>query len=217
MLYHMTRFYDEWPGEDYAGSSCRGAMKGWHRHGICTDEIWPYRDPNKTIRYIEPTEGWADDAARRPLGAYYRIEKDSIVAMQSAMRETGAVFVSANIHEGWYTGLTDTLSVIPRSEVITGGHAFALVGYLPEGFLVQNSWGDSWGRRGFAVLGYEDWVTNGHDAWVSVMGAPMRVTSPPQSFSNISLTKHATGLQAVEGNRRARCNPGAKAAPTATA
>ena len=29
MLYHLARFYDEWPGEDYEGSSCRGAMKGW--------------------------------------------------------------------------------------------------------------------------------------------------------------------------------------------
>ena len=28
MLYHLARRYDEWPGEDYSGSSCRGAMKG---------------------------------------------------------------------------------------------------------------------------------------------------------------------------------------------
>ena len=33
MLYHLAKHYDEWPGEDYEGSSCRGAMKGWHRHG----------------------------------------------------------------------------------------------------------------------------------------------------------------------------------------
>ncbi len=28
MLYQMARIYDEWPGEDYEGSSCRGAMCG---------------------------------------------------------------------------------------------------------------------------------------------------------------------------------------------
>ena len=28
MAYDMARRYDEWEGEDYAGSSCRGAMKG---------------------------------------------------------------------------------------------------------------------------------------------------------------------------------------------
>ena len=30
MLYEMARRYDEWPGENYSGSSARGAMKGWH-------------------------------------------------------------------------------------------------------------------------------------------------------------------------------------------
>ena len=42
MLYQLARIYDEWPGEDYDGSSCRGAMKGWHRHGVCSEALWPY-------------------------------------------------------------------------------------------------------------------------------------------------------------------------------
>ncbi len=41
MLYNMARIYDEWEGEDYEGSSCRGAMKGWHRHGVCSETAWP--------------------------------------------------------------------------------------------------------------------------------------------------------------------------------
>ena len=32
MLYEMARKFDEWEGEDYSGSSCRGAMKGWPGH-----------------------------------------------------------------------------------------------------------------------------------------------------------------------------------------
>ena len=35
MFYEMAKRYDEWPGEDYDGSSARGAMKGWHKHGVC--------------------------------------------------------------------------------------------------------------------------------------------------------------------------------------
>jgi len=30
-----------------------------------------------------------------------------------------------------------------------GGHAVALVGYTPDSFIVRNSWGASWGDRGF--------------------------------------------------------------------
>ena len=43
MLYEMAKRYDEWPGEDYDGSSARGAMKGWHKHGVCSDEHWRYK------------------------------------------------------------------------------------------------------------------------------------------------------------------------------
>ena len=42
MLYNMARRYDEWPGENYSGSSARGAMKGWHKHGVCSRKHWVY-------------------------------------------------------------------------------------------------------------------------------------------------------------------------------
>src|SRR5690606_34180218 len=40
MFYDMARRYDEWEGEGYSGSSCRGAMKAWHRHGVCAEALW---------------------------------------------------------------------------------------------------------------------------------------------------------------------------------
>src|SRR4030042_6468587 len=75
MLYHLARIYDEWPGEDYEGSSCRGAMKGWHRHGVCTDALWPYRNSRGAACFLKPKSGRIQEAAQRPLGAYYRINK----------------------------------------------------------------------------------------------------------------------------------------------
>ena len=48
------------------------------------------------------------------------------------------------------------LPVIPYdghpSEV--DGHAYALVGFNEQGFVLQNSWGPGWGAGGFAVLTY---------------------------------------------------------------
>src|SRR5262245_42003655 len=78
MLYHLARFYDEWEGEDYAGSSCRGAMKGWHHHGVCAAVLWAYRDAGNKAVFIPPQAGWDRDAARRPLGAYYRVDKGAV-------------------------------------------------------------------------------------------------------------------------------------------
>lgn len=189
MLYHLAQFYDEWRGEDYTGSSCRGAIKGWHKHGVCVRELWPYTvdTRGKAKRYEEPKPGWDSDAPRHRLGVYYRIDKQSVVDMQAAIAEIGSVYVSADVHDGWDKMIvTDgvdparlrnfdpaKLPVIPaprRSD--TGGHAFALVGYTRTGFIVQNSWGSRWGYYGFAVLPYADWTAHGSDAWVCALGVP---------------------------------------------
>jgi GH24 family phage-related lysozyme (muramidase) len=166
MLYELARLYDEWPGEEYEGSSCRGAMKGWHKHGVCAETLWPKQG--------RPDPGWAEDAAERPLGAYYRIDRSAIGDLQAAIHEVGAVYVSAMVHTGWRLGREPELPRIPWArQRLEGGHAFALVGYERRGFIVQNSWGEGWGYRGFAILGYDDWLAIGMDAWVAVTGAPI--------------------------------------------
>jgi len=186
MFYQMARIYDEWPGEDYEGSSCRGAMKGWHKHGVCQEITWPYRKKGR-VQFVQPAEGWQQDAARRPLGVYYRINKDSIASMQAAINEVGAIYVSAVVHEGWMLGESSELPVIPSRGKESGGHAFAMVGYKADGFIVQNSWGPKWGYHGFAVMTYEDWVQCGADAWVVVLGAPMKMKTAGRSFRSRSL------------------------------
>lgn len=181
MLFHLARFYDEWPGEDYDGSSCRGALKAWHKHGVCTEDLWPYRDQAGRVRFVKPQDTWAEDALQRRLGVYYRVNRASVVDMQAAILEIGAIYVSADVHDGW--------AIAARKKVITGhaslpvvgairkadslgGHAFALVGYNRTGFVVQNSWGLSWGNCGFGVLPYEEWVEYGTDSWIAALGVP---------------------------------------------
>lgn len=184
MLYQLARLYDEWPGEDYDGSSCRGALKGWHRHGVCRDQLWPYAS-KKHITPLEdasersdPDKNWDVDALDRTLGVYYRVDSRSIVDMQSALCETGALYVSGTVHEGWAVPTRKKLrnhSDLVRIKHVAkpkddGGHAYALVGYNEHGFVVQNSWGASWGSGGFALLPYEAWVAHGDDAWVFTLG-----------------------------------------------
>jgi hypothetical protein len=203
MLYHMAQIYDEWAGEDYEGSSCRGAMKGWHRHGVCTDAFWPYRNNRGNIVYMQPKANWEKDAASRPLGAYYRIDKRSINDLQSAINEVGAVYCSAKVHKGWYLKETTRPEIIKYDSKLVGGHAFAFVGYTEDGFIVQNSWGRSWGYHGFAILSYEDWVRNGSDAWVAVMGAPMTTASSPTTFSSRPLREAASYQAGLAGKDKA--------------
>lgn len=163
MLYEMAKRHDKWPGQDYEGSSCRGAIRGWKNMGVCSETDWPY------------VEGKPDDltvkrgkaARHNTLGAYYRIRPE-IADYHAAINEAGAIFVSARVHDGWIDlkGSRSKLAEIEPGGEPRGGHAFAIVGYNASGFIVQNSWGKSWGSSGFALWPYLDWIENISDGWV---------------------------------------------------
>jgi hypothetical protein len=176
MIYSMARRYDEIPGsEQDTGSSLRGAMKGWFKHGACRSDLW------KTLEMppaaTDPALDWWQDAATRPLGAYYRVDTRSVTDMHVALNEVGVLYASAICHNGWMSGPEPrppkgdywTIPLEPPSPD-DGGHAFVIVGYDSRGFIIQNSWGSSWGTRGLARLTYEDWTRNAMDCWVAQRG-----------------------------------------------
>ncbi len=101
MLYMMARRYDEWPGEDYDGSSARGAMKGWNKHGVTTERVWPYLTGKKGKGYDSLTAERSADARLRPLGSYFRVNHKDLVAMHSAIAEVGILYATSSVHEGW--------------------------------------------------------------------------------------------------------------------
>ncbi|MFK7821433.1 MAG: C1 family peptidase [Planctomycetaceae bacterium] len=184
MLYHVARFYDKLPGQVYKdGSTPRAVMKGWLRHGVCLEEYWGKLGPNE-----EPDPRWQESAAECTIGAFYRVWKKSafdrqnVLDMQAAIYETGAILVSGNINvDAWreieHTGKQPKkIPTIPHSSSRTLGHAYALVGYTRDGFILLNSWGKKFGYHGFAIMPYDEWYRSGEDAWVAALGVPTTFT-----------------------------------------
>jgi hypothetical protein len=196
MIYDLARRYDEWPGEQYEGSSARGAMKGWVAHGVCSDKAWPKdsqgRD-KKGAQQLSPEV--AENAKRTPGGAYFRVTHRNIRDMHAALNEVGILYATLMVHAGWdepgvrsdgtiaepvevdYSfhgnSMQIKLPVIQRIGRADGGHAIAIVGYTHQGFIIQNSWGDTWGGGGFALLPYEDYMLHSTDVWVAQLGVPV--------------------------------------------
>lgn len=166
MLYEMARKFDEWEGENYSGSSCRGAIKGWANMGVCEESYWPYISSKPGTLNIKA----AKNARSHTIGAYYRL-KPRITDFHAAINEAGVIFCSANVHNGWSQEKIRT-GKIPFHKKRTGGHAFSLVGYNKKGFWVQNSWGTAWGKKGIALWNYEDWEYNLIDAWLFSLALP---------------------------------------------
>ncbi|RZL88752.1 MAG: hypothetical protein EOP82_21920 [Variovorax sp.] len=186
MLYSMARRYDEFPGsvaDD--GSSIRGALKGWFKHGACASDLFPGLEMPKASSSLK--DDWWLDAVKRPLGAYYRIDPRSITDMHAALNEVGILYASAGCHGGWDDGMLrkpmkrppssfKDVWVIPVKDTHAQhpGHAFAIIGYNEYGFLIQNSWGTEWGSFGWAILTYDDWLRNVMDCWVAQLGVVTR-------------------------------------------
>lgn len=51
--------------------------------------------------------------------------------------------------------LKDGIIQYDKHWTIDGYHAVLVIGYTKEGFIIQNSWGEYWGKRGTAILPYD--------------------------------------------------------------
>ncbi|MEO7917128.1 MAG: N-acetylmuramidase domain-containing protein [Dokdonella sp.] len=208
MLYSMARRYDEWDDDERkdTGSSLRGALKGWSQHGASDEKKWKKLSmPKATV----DSEDWWLDAVNRPLGAYYRMSLDVISDIHVALQEVGVIYASAFTHGGWSELSVDTAEphansvgdfplIHYRKGERSGGHAFAIVGYTADGFIIQNSWGTRWGRAGFAVLTYTDWRANAMDCWVCQLGVVTAEHKAVASASSLRFVKSGSGVQ--DGN-----------------
>lgn len=166
MLDRMARNHDEWLDDDGAGTSLRAVVKGFYHNGVCPMQTAPYIPGDSNFLL---TRDIATKARAVSLGAYFRVGR-SIPHMQMSVQETGAVAVSARVHEGWLSPERGKIVFDGKGTIKwLGMHAFAVVGYNREGFLVQNSWGKSWGATkcpGVALWHYADWWESVEDAWV---------------------------------------------------
>ena len=182
MLFEMAQAFDEFPDEQQQGSTLRGALRGFQHNGVCLAQGDP--DQELSDRQWKLTVDRAKQARGIVLGTYARLNK-KLLDHQAAVRQVGAVLVSAQIHSGWTRrAVQQGQGTIPFSgEDSTAGHAFLIVGYTEEGFLVLNSQGSSWGGwrdeadrrwKGVGHWLYEDWQQNLLDSWVIQLGVPLR-------------------------------------------
>ena len=196
MLYEMAKAFDEYPDDDNKGSSLRGAIKGFYNNGVYRR---PHTDLTERSEWNDP--GWSFDISKAKasretsLGRYARVGPN-ILDYQSAIAHVGIVYASASIHSGWeLNAVRDNQGVIgcPPGVLTLGNHAFAIVGYNENGFLVLNSAGIDWGcwsdpldsdSESWPSIGlwsYEDWSRNILDAWVLRLGVPIE----PEQFRRL--------------------------------
>ena len=185
MLYHMAKRYSASRTSPVIGASARSAIKGWQKHGVCSEAVWNRTVDKKrtenslgTIKYKDFEKNHmkqiANNAASRPLGTYRRVNHKELNAIQTAIADDNILFATAIGHDGWDVAregkITDGEITFVNESDGDSGHAFVIVGYDKAGFWIQNSWGKVWGLDGYGHLSYADWLKNGLDVWVASLG-----------------------------------------------
>jgi len=166
MLYSMATLHDEWIDDSNGGSSLRGVIKGFYQNGVCLASVAPLTADGLNWSLSRTATLQARSIT---LGAYYRLQPN-LLDFQLALNETGAIVVSAHIHSGWISKKSRKTGKISTRGKYIGTHAFVILGYTHDGFIIQNSWGEHWntwnGHPGLAHWHYDDWADNLIDAWV---------------------------------------------------
>ena len=152
-IYKTAKKYDPWAGEEYSGTSIRGAANALINEGCCFESFWPYIDSESS----NPKEGAKEDARLKKISSYHVIpcsETEEIKRMVIDRPLWYAFKVRDYFFSIGYDGIVDTEKYL-ASEV-AGGHAVCLIGwkYINDKLYweFQNSWGLFFGNSGYFFM-----------------------------------------------------------------
>lgn len=168
-LYWEERRLEGTIDED-SGASIRDGMKILHKYG-CPPEIdWPY-DISKFTQTPPPVS--FSDAIQYKISEYHRVS--NVMALKTALAEGYPVVIGIKIYESFESVQVAQTGVVPlpkQGEQYLGGHAVLVVGYKDDeqykdnGIVIcRNSWGVSWGDKGYFYLPYSYFSDNVIDMW----------------------------------------------------
>jgi len=80
--------------------------------------------------------------------------KKTVDAFKHLIHKYDFLHCGFNISTGWYS-CNDAQPVIRHTNICCGGHAVVAVGYDQQGVYIQNSWGITWGSKGFGILPWD--------------------------------------------------------------
>ena len=152
------------------GAQIRDGIKSVAKQGVCAETSWPYSDQNMDPHPCpqcpyakKPTPACFAEAAKHKLQNYQRL-----VAQLNLLKgclASGYPFVFGfTVYESFESEQVANTGIVPMpgpTEKVVGGHAVVAVGYddSTEQFIVRNSWGTSWGLKGYFMMPYA-YLTN---------------------------------------------------------
>jgi C1A family cysteine protease len=151
------------------GANLRAALKAVAQHGVCPEKDWPF-SLTKAAMAKKPNHRAYQLAEHHKITRYERMvmgqsSRAAFLRLMKCRLAEGFPFVFAFlVHESFESEHVAKTGIMPmpkRGEQLRGWHAVMAVGYddRNQRMLVRNSWGWSWGIKGYFWMPY-DYITN---------------------------------------------------------
>ena len=168
--YYSTRKLTGQEAND-SGACVRDALKSTVKDGVAMERVWPY----KVAKFAEnpPQEVW-DDAEKHQTLKYLSININDKNSFLSCLNEGYPFIFGIRLYSSFSSATVFFTGRVPipntQTEQLLGGHCMMAVGYEKtedgkELLIVQNSWGENWGQRGFCYIPMEYFMSEGFDLW----------------------------------------------------
>lgn len=112
----------------------------------------------ETPKCISPAETALADNTKAETAYKYRIDSyyscDTENDIKYALLNYGMVLACMKMYESYTIDAAGVMHMDTDSDF--GYHCVVIYGWNENGFMIQNSWGKTWGLLGYAVLPYED-------------------------------------------------------------
>jgi len=166
-LYYNTRLIKNTVEVD-DGGSLREALKAMNAYGMCPEELWPYQ----TTAFKNRPNYHAYKFGRKHKSiSYFRIPQ-VLPQLRQCLIDGYLFAFGMSVYNRFETETRDNGGIVTlpqENDILMGGHAVCAAGFDDEKqvFIVRNSWGDTWGDKGYFYLPYayttnEDLV---YDLW----------------------------------------------------
>lgn len=154
-LYYNTRKIGNTVLYD-SGSNIRDGFKSIARDGVCPETMWKYQVSKFAV--IPPAPCYKE-ALKHQAVKYMRV-RQSLSQMRGCLADGYPFVFGFMVYESFESSVVARTGVVPMpedDESDLGGHAVTCVGYddKSQRFIVQNSWGTSWGDKGFFYMPYD--------------------------------------------------------------
>jgi hypothetical protein len=154
--YAFTRIIENTPLSEDSGLYVRDGCKSISKYGVCSEDKWPHN----TKKYnILPELNVINSSKYLQNYSYVFLNQDIQTLKTYLSTKKSPIIFGFMVYNSFMNIGSNGIVPVPNTstETLQGGHCALIVGYndSTQMFICANSWGKSWGNKGFFYMPYK--------------------------------------------------------------